>query len=112
MVQSEVSHIWPGVRTLQGTHNAARRVLDGVQVLSNTVSSLSGSTGSTAVVGQTTKTLSGWMADQVSSNSKPYRRALNQDTIIFTTEHNGFCDYGLSGQSGFSDLDGPPSVHK
>ena len=31
------------------------------------------------------------------------------------TVHIGFCDYGLSGQSGFSDrkpLDGPPSVHK
>ena len=85
VVQSEVSHIWPGVRTLQGTHNAARRVLDGVQVLSNTVSSLSGSTGSTAVVGQTTKTLSGWMADQVRSNTirqstKPYR-ALTRDTM-------------------------------
>ena len=33
----------------------------------------------------------------------------------FNTVHIGFCDYGLSGQSGFSDrkpLDGPPSVHK
>ena len=31
------------------------------------------------------------------------------------TVHIGFCDYWLSGQSGFSDrkpLDGPPSVHK
>ena len=31
------------------------------------------------------------------------------------TVHIGFCDYGLSGQSGFSDrkpLDGPSSVHK
>jgi len=77
VVQSEVSHIWPGVRTLQGTHNAARRVLDGVQVLSNTVSSLSGSTGSTAVVGQTTKTLSGWMADQIAPD---YWRPNNEIT--------------------------------
>ena len=45
-----------------GTQNAARRVLDSVQVLSSTVSALS---SSSAVVGQTTKTVSGWMADKI-----------------------------------------------
>ena len=65
VVHTEISHIWPGVRTLQGglltyylvnvpivipvyyltiyigTHNAARRVLDSVGTLGSTVSTLS-----------------------------------------------------------------------
>lgn len=60
VVHTEISHIWPGVRTLQGTQNAARRVLDGVNSLSNTVSStLSSSTVPAS------KSVSGWMADQI-----------------------------------------------
>ena len=35
--------------------------------------------------------------------------------LSLNTVYIGFCDYGYSGQSGFSDcnpLDGPPSVNK
>ena len=56
MVQVEISHIWPGIRTLQGTHNAARRLLDGVSSLSDTVTTLSTAPS---------RNVSGWMADRI-----------------------------------------------
>ncbi len=56
-VIAEVTHIWPGERSLQGTHNAARRFLDSVNHLSGTVSSFSAAP---------TASVSRWMADQVS----------------------------------------------
>ncbi len=56
VVQVEISHIWPGVRSLQGTHNAARRLLDGVNCLSSTVSAISTAPS---------RTLTGWVADRI-----------------------------------------------
>jgi len=56
VVHTEISHIWPGVRTLQGTHNAARKLLDGVNCLSNTVSAIST---------VPSKSVSGWVADRI-----------------------------------------------
>jgi len=56
VVHTDISHIWPGVRTLQGTHNAARMLLDGVNCLSNTVSAIST---------VPSKSVSGWVADRI-----------------------------------------------
>jgi zinc finger FYVE domain-containing protein 1 len=76
VVQTEIAHIWPGMRSLQGsfrdrmlngscysmkcclsgTQNAARRLLDGVSALTGTVSTLS--SGPTKSVGH-------WVADKI-----------------------------------------------
>lgn len=56
VVHTEISHIWPGVRTLQGTHNAARKLLDGVNCISSTVSAISTAPS---------KSVSGWVADRI-----------------------------------------------
>jgi len=56
VVFTEIAHVWPGVRSLQGTHNAARRVLDSVTALSGTVSEVSGAPAAN---------LARWAADQV-----------------------------------------------
>lgn len=57
VVRTEIHHIWPGdsLHPL-GNQNAAQRVLDGVQYLSETMSSISA---------KPTKMLSSWMADKV-----------------------------------------------
>jgi len=56
VVVTEIAHVWPGVRSLQGTHNAARRVLDSVTALSGTVSEVSSAPAAN---------LARWAADQV-----------------------------------------------
>lgn len=56
VVFTEIAHVWPGVRSLQGTHNAARRVLDSVTALSGTVTEVSGAPAAN---------LARWAADQV-----------------------------------------------
>jgi len=56
IVHTEIAHVWPGVRSLQGTQNAARRILDGVTVFSGTVSEVSGGPATT---------LARWAADKV-----------------------------------------------
>ena len=51
---------------------------------------------------------------KLAKKSPQLRQDLSRN-MICSTVHIGFCDYGLSGQSGFSDrkpLDGPPAVHK
>lgn len=55
-MHTEIAHIWPGERTLQGTQNAGRKLLDGVNDLSGTVSSYSAAP---------TKTLTNWITDRV-----------------------------------------------
>ncbi|KAK7505474.1 hypothetical protein BaRGS_00003219 [Batillaria attramentaria] len=53
----EVRHIWPqGNRALQGTHNAARKVLDSFHYMRDTISSISA---------KPTKMLAEWTADQI-----------------------------------------------
>ena len=47
----------------EGTQNAARRILDGVQALSESVSTLSSAVSPSVVNGS--KTVSGWMADRI-----------------------------------------------
>jgi len=56
VVATEIAHVWPGVRSLQGTHNAARRVLDSVTSLSGSVSEVSSAPAAN---------LARWAADQV-----------------------------------------------
>jgi len=56
VVHTEVAHVWPGVRSLQGTQNAARRLLDSMTALSGTVSEVSSAPAAT--IGR-------WAADQV-----------------------------------------------
>jgi len=56
VVHTAVAHVWPGVRSLQGTQNAARRLLDGVSAFSGSVSQVS---GAPAV------SIARWAADQV-----------------------------------------------
>lgn len=56
VVSTTVAHVWPGVRSLQGTQNAARRLLDGVSAISGSVTEVS---GAPAV------SLARWAADQV-----------------------------------------------
>ncbi|XP_070579045.1 zinc finger FYVE domain-containing protein 1-like isoform X2 [Ptychodera flava] len=56
-VRTEIRHVWPGGNpVLQGTHNAARRLLDGLSHVAGTV----GSVGA-----KPTKMLSDWMTDQI-----------------------------------------------
>ncbi|XP_012942679.1 zinc finger FYVE domain-containing protein 1 [Aplysia californica] len=53
----EYRHVWPqGVSTLDGTHNAARKVLEGFHYLADTISSVSSGP---------TKVLSEWTADKI-----------------------------------------------
>ncbi|XP_064621754.1 zinc finger FYVE domain-containing protein 1-like isoform X2 [Lineus longissimus] len=56
-VRTEIRHVWPGGNTvLQSSHNAGRKLLDGMSYLSDTVSGVSA---------KPTKMLSAWMADQI-----------------------------------------------
>jgi len=56
VVHTEIAHVWPGVRSLQGTQNAARRILDSMTVISGTVSDVSSAPAAS---------LARWAADQV-----------------------------------------------
>jgi len=56
VVHTDIGHVWPGVRSLQGTQNAARRILDSVTALSGTVSDMSSVPAAS---------LARWAADQV-----------------------------------------------
>ncbi|XP_029642742.1 zinc finger FYVE domain-containing protein 1 [Octopus sinensis] len=57
VVQVMVSHIWPGdQRNMQGAHNAARKLLDGLHYVADTV---------TSVGAKPTKVLADWMTDQI-----------------------------------------------
>ncbi|XP_066280144.1 zinc finger FYVE domain-containing protein 1-like isoform X1 [Branchiostoma lanceolatum] len=56
-VRTEIRHVWPGgARVLQGTHNAARRLIDGVHHVAGTVGELSA---------KPSKMLGSWVADQI-----------------------------------------------
>ncbi|KAI0213644.1 Zinc finger FYVE domain-containing protein 1 [Lamellibrachia satsuma] len=68
-VRTETRHVWPGGNpTLQGTHNAARRLLDGIQYVSGNIASMSAKPA--AVV-------SHWVTDQI---APPYWVPNNQIT--------------------------------
>lgn len=56
VVHTEIAHVWPGVRSLQGTQNAARRILDSMTMISGTVSDVSSAPAAS---------LARWAADQV-----------------------------------------------
>lgn len=57
VVQVMVSHIWPGDQhNLQGSHNAARKLLDSLHYVADTV---------TSVGAKPTKVLADWMTDQI-----------------------------------------------
>jgi len=56
VVHTEIAHVWPGVRSLQGTQNAARRILDSMTLISGTVSDVSSAPAAS---------LARWAADQV-----------------------------------------------
>lgn len=56
VVTTEIAHVWPGVRSLQGTQNAARRLLDSMTAISGSVSEVSSAPA--ASIGR-------WAADQV-----------------------------------------------
>ena len=69
-VQIEIRHIWPGqAAMLTGTHNAARKLLDGVKVVADTVGTYSS---------KPAKMLSDWVADQV---APPYWKP-NVEVIV------------------------------
>ncbi|XP_038073973.1 zinc finger FYVE domain-containing protein 1-like [Patiria miniata] len=56
-VRTEIRHVWPGGCTvLQGTHNAARRVLDGLSSVMESVGSVSA---------RPTQMVTQWMTDQI-----------------------------------------------
>lgn len=56
-MQCEIRHIWPGqAAMLSATHNAARKLLDGVKVVADTVGTYSS---------KPARLLSDWAADQV-----------------------------------------------
>ncbi|XP_040577741.1 zinc finger FYVE domain-containing protein 1 [Lepeophtheirus salmonis] len=77
IIQSEISHIWPGERTLQGTQNAARLLLDGVTTIGGTVSNLS-----TAVPA---KTMSNWVTDKIAPD---YWKPNSEISQCFCCEKN------------------------
>ncbi|KAK7103992.1 zinc finger FYVE domain-containing protein 1-like isoform X2 [Littorina saxatilis] len=96
MVQVEVRHLWPqGNQLLQGTHNAARKVIDGFSYVADTISSVSA---------KPAKFLGEWTADQIA----PEYWVPNSQIImckgcemVFTTNEqkhhcracgHGFCD--------------------
>ncbi|KAG1708463.1 Zinc finger FYVE domain-containing protein 1 [Nymphon striatum] len=59
VIRTEIRHVWPGVignTVLQGTHNAAQKVIDGVKDISCAVVNASA---------KPTKMLTSWMADQI-----------------------------------------------
>lgn len=57
IVSVEIRHVWPdGYKNLQGTSNAARKVIEGVQYIADSVSSVSQ---------KPTKMISDWMTDQI-----------------------------------------------
>lgn len=92
----EVRHIWPqGNRSLQGTHNAARKVLDSFHYMRDTISSISA---------KPTKMLAEWTADQIAPaywvpNSQIIK--CRKCEMVFTSNEqkhhcracgHGFCD--------------------
>ena len=57
IVSIEVRHVWPdGYKNLQGTSNAARKVIDGMQYIADSVTSVSQ---------KPTKMISDWMTDKI-----------------------------------------------
>ncbi|XP_022086002.1 zinc finger FYVE domain-containing protein 1-like [Acanthaster planci] len=95
-VRTEIRHVWPGGCTvLQGTHNAARRVVDGLSSVIETVSSVSA---------RPTQMVTQWMTDQI---APAYWRPNAEITVCHMCEHpfgegekihhcrscgEGFCD--------------------
>ena len=55
-VRSEIKHVWPGTLLLCNNQNAARRILDGVNTLANSI---------TEVSAKPTKVVTNWVTDQV-----------------------------------------------
>lgn len=57
VVHEEVAHVWPeGDKFLIGTHNAARKLIDGISYVADSISSVSS---------KPTKVMTDWMADQI-----------------------------------------------
>ncbi|XP_077868187.1 zinc finger FYVE domain-containing protein 1-like [Saccoglossus kowalevskii] len=96
VVRTEIRHVWPGGNpVLQGTHNAARKLLDGISHVAGTVGYMSATP---------TKMLSDWMTDQIAPaywipNSQIHQCAGCQHKFAVTdTKHHcracgqGFCD--------------------
>lgn len=96
VVRTEIQHVWSGgCIVLQGTQNAAQKVLDGVGYISNTVSSIGAGP---------TKMLTSWMADQIAPpywipNSEILRCGICEHSFgASDTKHHcracghGFCD--------------------
>ncbi|XP_074660644.1 zinc finger FYVE domain-containing protein 1-like isoform X2 [Tubulanus polymorphus] len=95
-VRPEIRHVWPGGPTvLQGTHNAARKLLEGVGYVSGAVTSVSA---------KPTRFISSWMADQIAPpywvpNSEIFEcfKCKEMFTPTDTKHHcracgHGFCD--------------------
>eukprot|EP00095_Tigriopus_kingsejongensis_P011881 maker-scaffold410_size180147-snap-gene-0.28 protein:Tk11881 transcript:maker-scaffold410_size180147-snap-gene-0.28-mRNA-1 annotation:"zinc finger fyve domain-containing protein 1" len=95
VVHTEISHMWPGTRSVQGTHNAARRMLDGVSQISEIVGNITAAPK---------KSAADWVANQVNppywrpNASIIYCHACRYKFTTQTTIHHcracgeGFCD--------------------
>ncbi|KAL5009073.1 hypothetical protein ScPMuIL_014654 [Solemya velum] len=95
VIRVEVRHVWPdGNRVLQGSHNAAWKIIDGIKYVSESLNSVSSGPA---------KMISDWMTDQI---APPYWVPNSQITCCqkcettLETEHKhhcracgrGFCD--------------------
>jgi len=95
VVHTEIAHVWPGVRSLQGTQNAARRILDSMTMISGTVSDVSSAPAAT---------LARWAADQVApAYWRPNADIINCHTCnkrfepVDTIHHCRACGEGFCG---------------
>ncbi|CAH1791150.1 unnamed protein product [Owenia fusiformis] len=95
-VRTEIAHVWPGSNpVLQGTHNAARRLLDGVHYISSTVKEVSA---------KPTKMLTNWVTDQIAppywvpNSELKVCKKCDKDFTTDESKHHcracgeGFCD--------------------
>ncbi|CAG2203504.1 ZFYVE1 [Mytilus edulis] len=95
IVSVEVRHVWPdGYKNLQGTSNAARKVIDSMQYIADSVTSVSQ---------KPTKMISDWMTDQIApdywvpnsqiTNCKKCQKELdNEQKHHCRACGEGFCD--------------------
>lgn len=95
IVSVEVRHVWPdGYKNLQGTSNAARKVIDGMQYIADSVTSVSQ---------KPTKMISDWMTDKIApsywvpnsqiTNCKKCKKELdNEQKHHCRACGEGFCD--------------------
>ncbi|ESN91775.1 hypothetical protein HELRODRAFT_108518 [Helobdella robusta] len=96
VVRTEIHHVWPGGNlVLQGTHNAARRLVDGIHYVSDTIAGVGAGPA---------KAVSNWMADKIAppywelnANIKTCRKCeklFDEYTAIHHCRScgKGFCD--------------------